>query len=95
MGGFIPGLSIFGTSIVPEITSLADPIINWFVKKLKNACTKKINKNIIEDAGLNIISKNIKKRIPSITGLGVTLTYNEIKYIMKVIKSLENRGILL
>ena len=28
-------------------------------------------------------------------GSGITLTNNEIKYIMKVIKSLENRGILL
>ena len=28
-------------------------------------------------------------------GSGITLTSNEIKYVMKVIKSLENRGILL
>ena len=31
----------------------------------------------------------------SITGSGITLTNNEIKDIMKVIKYLENRGILL
>ena len=30
-----------------------------------------------------------------ITGSGITLTKNEIKYIVKVIKSLENRRILL
>ena len=39
------------------------------------------------DKGLN--------RISSITASEITLTNNEIKDIMKVIKSLENRGILL
>ena len=42
-----------------------------------------------------MIAKKIKKRISSITGSGITLRSNEIKDIMKVIKSLENRGILL
>ena len=37
----------------------------------------------------------IKKGILSIMGSGIALANNEIKYIMKVIKSLENRGILL
>ena len=36
----------------------------------------------------------IKKFTPS-KGSGITITNNEIKDIMKVIKSLENRGILL
>ena len=39
--------------------------------------------------------KRLKKRISSITGSGITLTNNEIKDIMEVIKSLENRGISL
>ena len=42
-----------------------------------------------------MIGKKIKKGISSITGSGITLTNNEIKYIMKVIKSLEKRRILL
>ena len=33
--------------------------------------------------------------ISLITGSGITLTKNEIKDIIKVIKSLENRGVLL
>ena len=37
----------------------------------------------------------IGKRIKEKFGSGITLTKNEIKDIMKVIKSLENRGILL
>ena len=60
-----------------------------------NTGTKKLNNDILVDAGLNIIGKNIKKGISSITGLGITLTSNEIKDFIKVIKSLENRGILL
>ena len=35
--------------------------------------------------------RKIKKGISSIKGLGVTPTNNEIKEIIKVIKSLENR----
>ena len=47
------------------------------------------------DAGLSLLSKKIKKEILSIVGSGITLTNNEIKDIMKAIKSLENRGTLL
>ena len=86
---------ILGPPILPEITSLADPIINSFVKELKNTDTKKINKDILVDAGLNIIGKKIKKGISSITGSGITPTNNEIKDIMNVIKSLDDRGILI
>ena len=42
-----------------------------------------------------MIRKKIENRISSITGLGTTLTNNEIKDIMKVIQSLEIREILL
>ena len=37
----------------------------------------------------------IGKKMTEKIGSGITLTNNEIKYIMKVIKSLENRGVLL
>ena len=36
-----------------------------------------------------------KKSYKNVYGEGITLTHNEIKDITKVIKSLENRGILL
>ena len=53
------------------------------------------NKDVFVDAGLSLLGKKIKKGISSIKGSGITLTNNEIKDIMKVIKYLENRGILL
>ena len=46
----------------------------------------------------NYINKGISeinKKFTSIKGPGITLKNNKIKDIMKVIKSLENRGILL
>ena len=39
--------------------------------------------------------RKIKKKLSSITGSGLTLTNNEIKNIVKVIRSLENREVLL
>ena len=39
--------------------------------------------------------RKIKNKLSSITGSGLTLTNNEIKNIVKVIRSLENREILL
>ena len=44
---------------------------------------------------LILLVKKIKIGISSITGSGITRTNNEIKDIMKVIKSLENWEILL
>ena len=63
---------------------MPNSIVNSYVKELKNTDTKKINSDILEDTGLNIISKKIKKEISSITGSGITLRNNEIKDIMKV-----------
>ena len=54
-----------------------------YSKELSNIDTKKINKNnrnnLFIDAGLNMI---LKEKI----GLGITLTNNETKNIMKVMK---------
>ena len=59
------------------------------------AVTKKINKNNRNnnfiDTELNMIGKEMKEK----NGSGITLTNNETKDIMKVIRSLENRGILM
>ena len=54
-----------------------------------------IAKKAFVDAGLKLIVRKIKKGISLITGLWITLTNNEINDIVKVIKSLANRGILL
>ena len=69
--------------------------MNSVAKELKNMDTKKLNKDIFVDEVFNVIGKNIKKVILSISGSGITLTNNEIKDIIKLIKSLENRRILL
>ena len=53
------------------------------------------NNDHLVDAGLNIIGKKIKKRISSSKVSGITIASNEIKDIMKVIKFLENRGVLI
>ena len=63
-------------------------------KESKNMGAQQLNNDIFVEAELNIIRKNIKKGISSITDSGITLTTNEIKDIIKVIKSLENRGTL-
>ena len=54
---------------------------------------KKINNDILVDKGLNVLGKKIEIGNSSITGSGEP--HKLIKDIVKVIKSLENRGILL
>ena len=98
LGGFLFGPpNIFSPPIEPnkKMTSLANQITNSFIKELKNAGTKKLNNDILVDAGLDTVGKKIKIGISTITGSAITLTNNEIKDIIKVIKSLENGGILL
>ena len=75
--------SIQTNSAKSSAKSLAKSLVNSYVK------------DIFSDARLSLLVKEIKKRILSIKGSGITLTNNEIKDIMKVIKYLENRGILL
>ena len=67
---------------------------NSIAKEWKNIGTEK-NNNILQNGGLNLLGENIKKGIASVTDWEITLTNKEIKDIMKLIKSLENRGILL
>ena len=50
---------------------------------------------MLVDPEINIISKKVNNGIALVTGSGITLTNHEIKKIIKVIKSLENRGISL
>ena len=52
------------------------------------------NKDDLVDTGLSLLGKKILKN-SSINGSGISLPNNEIKDTMKVIKSFENRGILL
>ena len=58
------------------MTSLLNSMKNSFKKELKNTGTKKLNNDILEDAGRNIIGKKIKKGISSIERSGITLTTN-------------------
>ena len=84
-GGFILGLpDIFH---LPTKGSMS--IVNSVANESKKTGGKKLNKDSFVDAGLNIIGKNIKKGILSITDSGIT----HIKDIIKVVKSLENKGI--
>ena len=68
---------------------------NYIKKELKNTDTKQINSNLLVDTGINIIGKKNLKLLLLIKGSGLTLTNNQIKDITKVIRSIENRGILL
>ena len=74
-----------GKFIYPECYNKFPPfktinsVGNSFEKELKNAGSKGLNNDLIVDAGLNIISKKIKKGISSITGSGITLANNEMK----------------
>ena len=58
-------------------------------KELKNTGIKKLSDELLVNTGLNIICKKIKRQTSSITGSGITLRNNQIKDIVKVIKSLE------
>ena len=51
--------------------------------------------DILADTGINTIDKKIKNGTLSVTSSGITLINHEIKDIIKVIKSLENRWISL
>ena len=51
--------------------------------------------DLLVDTGFNIFGNKIKKRILSLEGSGKTLTNNEAKDIVKVVRLLENRKILL
>ena len=62
---------------------------------LKNTDPTELNNNILVDTGLAIVGKKIKSRFSPITGLRITLIHNKIKDAMKVIKSLQNKKILL
>ena len=90
LGGFIFGLPYLWDSSNIRFKGLLSS-----AKSISNSIVKTVNKVDPVDAGLSLLVKKIIKGISSIKGSGITLTNNEIKDIMKVIKSLANRGILL
>ena len=51
--------------------------------------------NVLTDARGNAIGRKIKEQNLTITGLGITLTNNEIKDVMNVVRFIENRESLL
>ena len=72
---------------------VTDGVMSLTDSYVKELAKRGFKKDDVEDAGLNLLGKKIKKAFP--LGSGITLTSNEMKYVMKVIKSLENRWILL
>ena len=85
---------IIGQSGIDNFVDFPFKMANSYLKELSNIYTKKTNKNnrnnLFIDEGLNMTGKKNKEKISS----GIGLTNNEIKDVMKVIKSLENRGVL-
>ena len=74
-------------------------ITKSYKKELRNRAPtlKKNFKAVFVDTGRNIFSKksnNNKKGLSVLEGSGITLKNNEAKYIINVIKYLENRRIL-
>ena len=76
-------------ALIKECFSLANSI----EKESNNMDAKKVNNDILVDTGLNVLGKKIEIGNLSITGSEVT--HKLIEDIVKVIKSLENRGTLL
>ena len=76
-------------TLIKECFSLANSI----EKESNNMDAKKVNNDILVDTGLNVLGKKIEIGNLSITGSEVT--HKLIEDIVKVIKSLENRGTLL
>ena len=86
----------FLINVVAEITEL------WVENSQKINCRDvtsiregRVNNNLFVDVGLYIIGKKIWKEIWLMTGSGIAITNSKIKYIMKAVKSLENRKISL
>ena len=59
----------------------------------KNVKSSRKRKYISADIGFDFLGKKIKKGISKFTDSEITLTNNEVKGTIKVIKYLENRGI--
>ena len=92
-GGFLTDISSV-TSTLDNIFKFAFKVKNSYSNEISNISHKKFknnDKNLVVDARLNLIGKKMKEKFSS----GIILTNNEIKDIMKVIKSLENRGTFL
>ena len=65
------------------------------ISKLKNLSNKVSHDKIDELIKTAVVCRKVMPDFKNILGPGITLTNNEIKDIMRVIKSLENRGSLL
>ena len=100
LGGFLTAISGI-TSGLGNIVNFPFKALELYSKKLNDIDTKKYNNNnnnnnnndnnLYINAGLNMSGKKIKEKF----GAGITLANNQIKDIINVIKSLENREILL
>ena len=57
------------------------PLVSSIAKESKKMGAKKLNKDTFVNARLNLIDKKFKKGNSSISGSGITLRNNEIKYL--------------
>ena len=70
-------------------------------RRIKNAnhkpdfSSQKVTKSTLLDTGVNDIGRKTRQEISKLTGSGLMLTNSQIKYIMKIITTLENRGVFL
>ena len=73
------------------VSSLKIRVVDPYKEELKNIDPKELNSDLLVDSGLNIIGKKTKKGFSTITGSGLMLTNNEIKY--NIIKVISNQKI--
>ena len=91
VGNFLDLLNL-GKSLLFKPDKVFKKIVNE-ADKLSKKVT--INNIIKVATDFKNVTKDFKNVSDKVLGTGITLTDNEIKDIIKVIKSLENRGILL
>ena len=85
---------IFGnlTATVPQVNFLTGKEV---IKKVYHQHQNQPQNQLKKQQNIMLILNELKKQFTSSKGSGITLTNNEIKNVTKVIKSFENRSILL
>ena len=90
-------IQLGGSTFLPGIKerSLTDLFLRGLTNNKKHNNSNEDLTNFAIDAQLYAIGEKIKKGHSLSTSLGIRLTNDEIKDIIKINRSLENRGILL
>ena len=95
LSGFLPAFFDSLPNVMTDIISGKTTLMELIKNNKDISKSEKEKAKFLLNAGLNIFGKVLHKKLSSITGSGITLQNNEIKDIIKVIRYLENRGILL